>query len=205
MEIASESSSTQKKIVDAAIKVFTEKGFEGATTSEIAQQAGVAEGTIFRHFGTKKGVLQGILNSAVSSFQRQHLMATLAGMIERGDTNSLIYIIKEQLDAIQQQLPLLKMLFYEAQFHTEVQDIIIEKIAMPILDLLSQSIEKRKDKGEFRCFDANLMATTLISSLWGYILWKQIAPEQETMDEKEALIQVLNIWLKGVETNPHDC
>jgi AcrR family transcriptional regulator len=45
---------TQKKIIDAAIKVFSEKGFEGATTSEIAQEAGVAEGTIFRHFSTKK-------------------------------------------------------------------------------------------------------------------------------------------------------
>lgn len=42
---------TQKKIIDAAIKVFSEKGFEGATTSEIAQEAGVAEGTIFRYSG----------------------------------------------------------------------------------------------------------------------------------------------------------
>ncbi len=204
MEIA-EASSTQKKIIDAAIKVFSEKGFEGATTSEIAQEAGVAEVTIFRHFDTKKGILQGILISAVTSFQRPQIMVSLARMIEKGEDHSCVSMVKEQLDVIEQQLPLLKLLFYEAQFHTEVQEIILEKIARPILDLLSQSIGKRKNMREFRCFDSNLMAITLLSSLWGYVIWKQIASEEETIDEEEALIQVLHIWLKGVQANLHDC
>lgn len=201
----SELSSTQQKIIKAAIKVFSEKGFEGATTSEIAQEAGVAEGTIFRHFGTKKGILQGILISAVTSFQSPQIMTYLAELIEKGDAHSIVNVIKEQLNVIQQQLPLLKMLFYEAQFHTEVQEIIVDRIAKPILDLLSQSIEKQKNMGEFRCFDANLMVISLISSLWGYVVWKQIAPEQEILDEEEALVQLLNIWLKGVVANSQDC
>ncbi len=200
----SELSSTQQKIINAAIKVFSEKGFEGATTSEIAQEAGVAEGTIFRHFGTKKGILQGILISAVTSFQKPQIMTYLAELIEKGDARTLVHVIKEQLNAIQQQLPLLKMLFYEAQFHTEVQEIIVDRIAKPILDLLSQSIEKQKNMGEFRRFDANLMVISLISSLWGYVVWKQIAPEQEILDEEEALEQLLNIWLKGVVANSQD-
>jgi AcrR family transcriptional regulator len=200
----SELSSTQQKIINAAIKVFSEKGFEGATTSEIAQEAGVAEGTIFRHFGTKKGILQGILISAVTSFQKPQIMTYLAELIEKGDARTLVHVIKEQLNAIQQQLPLLKMLFYEAQVHTEVQEIIVDRIAKPILDLLSQSIEKQKNMGEFRRFDANLMVISLISSLWGYVVWKQIAPEQEILDEEEALEQLLNIWLKGVVANSQD-
>jgi AcrR family transcriptional regulator len=204
MDIASETSSTQKKIINAAIKVFSEKGFEGATTSEIAQEAGVAEGTIFRHFGTKKGILHGILVSAVTSFQKPQFMVSLAEVIEKGDAHSLIHMIKEQLEAIEKQLPLLKMLFYEAQFHTEVQEIIMEKIARPILDLLSQSIGKQKDMQKFRCLDTNLMAVSLISSLWGYVVWRQIAPEQETIDEEEALTQLMDIWLKGVEVNPYN-
>ena len=50
-----------------------------------------------------------------------------------------------------------------------------------------------------------MMVVSLLSSLWGYVVWKQIAPEQEILDEEEALIQLLNIWLKGVAVNPHDC
>ena len=51
----------EQKILEAAIDVFSERGFSGATTSEIAKRAGIAEGTIFRYFKTKKDILRGIL------------------------------------------------------------------------------------------------------------------------------------------------
>lgn len=44
----------QKKILIAAIESFAEKGYASTSTSEIAKKAGVAEGTIFRHYKTKK-------------------------------------------------------------------------------------------------------------------------------------------------------
>jgi len=48
---------SQKKIAEAALKLFAEKGFEGSTTSEIAKAAGVAEGTIYKYYKTKKELL----------------------------------------------------------------------------------------------------------------------------------------------------
>ena len=51
----------QKKILAAAIESFAEKGFSATSTSEIAQKAGVAEGTIFRHYKTKKDLLMSIV------------------------------------------------------------------------------------------------------------------------------------------------
>lgn len=97
---------TQKKIIDAAIKVFSEKGFEGATTSEIAQEAGVAEGTIFRHFSTKKGILQGILLQVVDNY-RLDILGPLVEMIEKGDSQNKIPSIITQLEEVMQQIPLL--------------------------------------------------------------------------------------------------
>lgn len=44
----------QISILEAAIEIFSDKGFSAASTSEIAQKAGVAEGTIFRYYKTKK-------------------------------------------------------------------------------------------------------------------------------------------------------
>lgn len=42
------------RILDAALKVFSEKGFHGATTRELAKAAGVSEALIFRHFPSKE-------------------------------------------------------------------------------------------------------------------------------------------------------
>ena len=51
----------QKKILVAATEMFAEKGFAATSTNEIAKKAGVAEGTIFRHYKTKKDLLLSIV------------------------------------------------------------------------------------------------------------------------------------------------
>src|SRR4051794_38999386 len=51
----------QIKIIKAAVETFSEKGYAASSTSEIAQKAGVAEGTIFRHYKTKKDLLLSIV------------------------------------------------------------------------------------------------------------------------------------------------
>lgn len=45
---------TRTRILQAAQRLFAAKGFEGTTTRDLAQIAGVAEGTLFRHFANKK-------------------------------------------------------------------------------------------------------------------------------------------------------
>lgn len=47
----------KKDIAYAAIRVFAEKGFSNTSTAEIAKKAGVAEATIFKHFGSKENLL----------------------------------------------------------------------------------------------------------------------------------------------------
>jgi AcrR family transcriptional regulator len=44
---------TRQQLLDAATQVFAARGFARATTKEIARAAGVAEGTIYRHFADK--------------------------------------------------------------------------------------------------------------------------------------------------------
>lgn len=51
----------QKKILQAAIEIFAEKGYAATSTSEIAKKAGVAEGTIFRHYSSKEKLLLAIV------------------------------------------------------------------------------------------------------------------------------------------------
>ncbi|MCM3479221.1 TetR/AcrR family transcriptional regulator [Caldibacillus thermoamylovorans] len=51
----------QKKIMEVAISLFAEKGYSNTATAEIAKLAGVAEGTIFKHYGTKENLLLAIM------------------------------------------------------------------------------------------------------------------------------------------------
>src|SRR5215468_2930928 len=44
----------RQKILDAAEKLFSQKGFNGTTTKELAARAGVHEAILFRHFKNKR-------------------------------------------------------------------------------------------------------------------------------------------------------
>ena len=51
---------TRDRLVRAALELFTTKGFHGSTTPRIAARAGIAEGTIYRHFESKAHLLNEI-------------------------------------------------------------------------------------------------------------------------------------------------
>ena len=44
-------------ILDACVVLFSTKGFSNTSTKDIAKAANVAEGTIYKHFGTKENLL----------------------------------------------------------------------------------------------------------------------------------------------------
>lgn len=48
---------TKDRIIEAALRAFARDGLQGATTRMIAQEAGVNEVTLFRHFQNKEGLL----------------------------------------------------------------------------------------------------------------------------------------------------
>ena len=52
---------TRRRILEAAARVFARDGFRGATTREIAREAGVNEVTLFRHFRSRNDLLRDVL------------------------------------------------------------------------------------------------------------------------------------------------
>src|SRR5689334_23125609 len=61
------------RLRDAALEVFLERGFEGATVAEISQRAGVTSRTFFRYFADKREVLFG--GSAALQAAFEHAVA----------------------------------------------------------------------------------------------------------------------------------
>lgn len=52
----------------AALELFTTRGYHASTTPQIASRAGVAEGTIYRHFSSKEQLLNEIYRAAIGTF-----------------------------------------------------------------------------------------------------------------------------------------
>jgi len=70
----------RESIIQAAIEIFSKKGFQAATISEIAQRAGVAEGSIYQYFKNKEDLFFSIPVEKTKEFRTQ-LELHLAGIL----------------------------------------------------------------------------------------------------------------------------
>lgn len=91
--------SKQENILSVALKLFAEQGFTATPTSQIAKEANVSEGLIFRHFGNKDGLLIAILE------QGQERVRTITDDIlrEKDPRKVIAHIIDLPIRLIEQE------------------------------------------------------------------------------------------------------
>lgn len=97
-------------IMDAGLAVFRRKGYDDAMMSEIAELAGVVEGTIYRYFENKRDLLVKIVERWYEGLlvEEDQLLAGI-----RGTANRLRYLIRQHLVTIRDEPMLSRLMFME--------------------------------------------------------------------------------------------
>ncbi|HOY63827.1 MAG TPA: TetR/AcrR family transcriptional regulator [bacterium] len=80
---------TRKKILDAALIVFSQKGYDKANVSDIVREVGVAQGTFYYHFKDKKTALVELLNSFFDAMKK--LVANWAATTDTSADMALVF------------------------------------------------------------------------------------------------------------------
>src|SRR5437763_16777106 len=85
-------SETKERLLAAAARVFELKGYDGATVSLIAQEAGVTSGAIYAHYGSKAELLAAALDA-----HRERAMAGLFRAGRRADAPTILTTLGARL------------------------------------------------------------------------------------------------------------
>ncbi|MFZ3131530.1 MAG: TetR/AcrR family transcriptional regulator [Desulfosporosinus sp.] len=185
----------RQDILEAGLKIFAEKGYNGSTTAEIARAAGVAEGTIFRHFTTKKELLIAVLEPKV-----------LEGLIQldkehREDTPPEFFrrFLNNRLELIKENDALIRLMFAEAQYHIEVREALFKGILEQGISIIRPWFEKGVERGDFRALPfpptmRSFMGMVLFYGLFGNV-FPGLSPEKTI---EEAADQILDLFLHGL-------
>ena len=136
-----------KKIIDAATKVFAEKGFYKARVSDIAQEAGIADGTIYIYFDHKDDIL-------ISLFEEK-MKAVLDNMKEqiRSETDPLRKIEKfalVHLKLIRDNKDIAEIIQVELRQSSRFMKNYHNTRFLEYLDLIGDIIEEGKKRGLIR-------------------------------------------------------
>jgi AcrR family transcriptional regulator len=100
---------THDRLARAALELFTTKGYHGTTTPLIAARAGVAEGTIYRHFASKDDLLNEVFRAGV-----RVLRTPVREAAESGDCRTCLDRVATRWAAIAAREPALVRLVFDA-------------------------------------------------------------------------------------------
>ncbi len=181
----------QLKIVQAASEVFAQKGFAASSTSEIAQRAGVAEGTIFRHYKTKKDLLLSIvapvMAKLVAPFVLRDFYKVLDSSFDSFD-QMLRAIIENRIAFLERHMQVFKIFIQEIPFHPDLQEQFQKLILAKVLEKFSINIQKFQQQGAIVDWSPHTVIRLAASSLMGYVLFRTFSANRTDStwnDEKE--------------------
>ena len=148
-------------IIDAALTVFAERGYDGATTAEICRRAGIGSGTFFHYFPTKLELLLAILTIGI-----QEVRDAAMALADRTDPlGVLLDIIRQGADdAAEPRMPGFVRAVGGVMHQPDVAAKLAED-AQAQRDLLLPWVEKAQRAGEIR---TDLTAEQVTS--WLYLL-----------------------------------
>ena len=194
----------EQRILDAAIKIFSEKGFSASTTSEIAKTAGIAEGTIFRYFKTKKDILRRLLIEVIKSVSDKFVMEPiekiLAGAQDKDERQILKELILDRLSLVDRVYPIARVLLVEAIYHEDIREAIYDNIISRARKLFHTFFNKMAEMGKFRNIDPDILLRSFIGNMFAFIVQKKLFPEKFLLDVslEEELDIVIDIMLNGI-------
>jgi AcrR family transcriptional regulator len=181
----------RNQILNAAAAVFAEKGFYRATTKEIAQTAGVSEGTIYNYFASKPDLLIGIMTRLT---ELENLDEELTDALQSDARDFLIAISRHRLGLIHQNDKMVQAILPEMLVNPELRERFRQQFVQPTTTLFEQYIRARIELEHIRPINVPLAVRAVQSIFLGLLVLRILGDEllQSKWDDlPEALATIL--------------
>lgn len=182
-------------ILKSAGAVFADLGFYKATISQIAAQAGVADGTLYLYFKNKDDILyQYISYKSEQVFKQMHVE------VEKGKTaeEKLRFLIRCHLDEFQKDKNMAVIFMSEVRYLRDIESQ-IKDISKMYLDLLSEIIEQGQIEGSMRQdLFVGLVKRFILGAVEGVIsTWVSADGRYELVSMADPLVDLYLSGLRG--------
>ena len=187
---------TRVRILRAAQRLFASKGFDGTTTRDLAQAAGVAEGTLFRHFPNKKSILVDVATNGWVDI----LTDLLTELSEMGSYQAIAQVMRRRMWNLHKNADLMRVCFMEAQFHPDLRDRIQSEVIDKMTDVAEAFFQTAMDKGIYRQGNAKLVAKVFLGmfAIVGFSDSTIIEPNASPQQMQHMAEGIADIFLNGV-------
>ena len=193
----------RRQLIETAIDLFSQKGFAGTTTREIAAAAGVNEAIIFRHFATKQDLYKAILDYQCNASGKNEWMQELDTAMDANDDEGLIRTVITHMIAFHRENPRFQRLMLHAALDGhEIAIIHHNQVKLPVGAKLIEYIERRQAAGAIRPGNPTAVLFALAGMPQFYALQKYIYQASDfPLTDDQVVDSFVRILLDGLRTS----
>ncbi len=190
------------QILRVAVSLFSQRGFVGTTTKEIAQAAGVSEAMVFRHFATKQELYSAILDHKACSGDTMNPEAMVAEALQEKDDRKVFErLAVGALNHHECDPEFQRLLLHAALEGHELAQMFFEKFVRRVYELLGNYIAERQRDGAMVAMDPAIVVRAFIGMVIHHSLNNNLWDPQRRLlkiSNQEAAKQFSDILLNGI-------
>lgn len=193
---AAPESTTRNRILQAAQRLFARVGYDATTTKDLAAEAGVAEGTLFRHFSNKKAILVEVATNGWVEI----LTDLLTELSEMASYKAIAQLMRRRMLNMQRNSDLMRVCFIEAQFHPELRDRIQSEVVGKMTEVAEAFFETAMERGIYRRMSPRVVAQVFLGmfAIAGFS-WNTVSePHASPAAMQDMAEGIADIFLNGV-------
>lgn len=194
----------REQIIEAATRVFAEKGFRRATTREVAREAGVSEGTIYNYFEDKDALLMAILDKLNETERRAEDFEEGIATDFRGFFNEYL---RRRMSFIWEHREVFRVVLSEMLVNAELRGLYLRQVVAPTMGIAEENFRSRMEQGEVRQTDAPLTTRSVAGAVLGVLVLGLLGDEEigsRSEEVPDALAELLIHGLDATEEGRHE-
>jgi AcrR family transcriptional regulator len=187
---------THDKILQAAQKLFARHGYDGTTTKELAEKAGIAEGTLFRHFANKKAILVEVATQGWVEL----LTDLLTELSEMASYEAISHVMYKRMLRLGDNYDMMRVCFMEVQFHQDLRERIQSEVVEKMTDVAEAFFQTAMERGVYRRMNPRVIAQVFLGMfvVAGFSHETITQPGASPQEMKEMAEGLADIFLNGV-------
>ncbi len=186
----------RRQILDAAATVFARRGYHQARTREIAREAGLAEGTIYNYFPSKRDLLLGLLDMVVTE--------SIPQMYQEPESDDLAALARaflhDRLEMLERNQQLFKAVVPEMINDEELRWGYLRQVIVHLVNALAPLQQRALATGELRPFNPRVVLPAIAgATITAFVFNEMVAfPMGETASREELTDELLDLFLEGL-------
>ena len=187
---------TRTRILKSALRLFAKSGYDGTTTRELSEAAGVAEGTLFRYFPNKKEILVEVATQGWIEI----LTDLLTELSEMGSYKAVAQVMRRRMLHLHKNADMLRVCFMEAQFHPDLRDRIQTEVIDKMTDVAEVFFQSAMEQGVYRPMNPKTVARVFLGmfAVAGFSQSTIMEPGAAAAEMQEMAEGLAEIFLNGV-------